>query len=200
MFISRKLCLTAVTVFALSLLVVPASAGRSGRRAAPQLGIEIALKKLFYVPAALAGKSVSVVVKTPPLEGNYEHEPISAVKLVPLMEGDKVKVTVFGLIGEAGNIKTCKEWNALKSIKIGSFVAGLGEEVTISQLRDYGVSFETGDLKFRVVPKKVFRQLDWEASGGRCDCGSCGGLQCCPNPGFCIGCGECGSVCCSGSN
>lgn len=196
MIISKKLCLTAVTVFALSLLVVSTSVGRSGRRAAPQLGIEIALKKPFYVPAALPGKSVSVVVKTPPLEGNYEDEPISAVKLVPLMEGDKVKVTVFGLIGEAGNIKTCKEWNALKSIKIGSFVAGLEEEVTISQLRDYGVSLETGDLKFRVVLKKVFQRFDRALDGGGCGCGSCGGLQCCPNPGFCIGCGVCGSVCC----
>jgi len=192
---SKKICLTALTVLAFSLLLVPSSVGWSGRRAAPQLGIEIALKKPFYVAAALPGKSVSVVVTTPPSEGNYEDEPISAVKLVPLMEGDKVKVTVFGLIGEAGNIKTCKEWNALKSIKIGSFVAGLDEEVTISQLRYYGVSFETGDLKFRVVPKKAFPR-DLEAAGGECGCGSCGGLQCCPNPGYCINCGECGRVCC----
>jgi hypothetical protein len=32
---------------------------------------------------------------------------------------------------------------------------------------------------------------------GSCDCGSCGGMICCPNPGYCISCGSCGFVCCS---
>lgn len=32
---------------------------------------------------------------------------------------------------------------------------------------------------------------------GSCDCMSCGGTICCPNPGNCISCGSCGYVCCS---
>jgi hypothetical protein len=195
MVVSRKIYLTAIAITALSLLAISAYAARPSRRTAPQLGIEIALKKPFYMPAAVNGKSVSAVVKPSASEGNSEHEPISGVKLVTLMEGDKVRVTVFALIGEAGNIKTCKEWDALKSIKIGSFVAGLDEEVSISQLRNYGVSFETGNLKFRVVPKRVFPQLDQGIEG--CGCASCGGLQCCPNPGYCIKCGSCATVCCN---
>lgn len=33
---------------------------------------------------------------------------------------------------------------------------------------------------------------------GDCECASCQGIVCCPNRGFCISCGLCGFVCCSG--
>jgi hypothetical protein len=199
MVISKKAILTAVIFTAFSLLVISAYANRTPRYDESGLGIEIALKKPFYIPAASPGaRGMSAVVRTPLAENVSEHEAISAVKLVPVMDGEKVKVTVFGLIGDASNITTCRQWNSLKPIEIATYVASLDEEVSVQDLRSHGVSFENGDLKFRVVPKKIFPLMpQFGAEGGGCGCAGCDRLQCCPNPGQCISCGACGSACCS---
>jgi len=41
------------------------------------------------------------------------------------------------------------------------------------------------------------RQRNETNQEGSCDCGSCGGIICCPGPGYCLSCGNCGFVCCS---
>ncbi|MDQ3802542.1 MAG: hypothetical protein M3416_01610 [Acidobacteriota bacterium] len=197
MLLSKRATLTTVTVTFLSLLVVSAYAMHTPRLEEPTLGIELALKKPFYIPASRGDGGMSAVVRTTLTESDSEREVISAVKLTPVMEGDEVKVTVFALIGDASNIIKCRDWDSLKSIKIETYVAGLDEEVSISKLGDYGVNFEDGVLKFRVVPRKVFPQWGGWAGEG-CGCASCGTLQCCPNPGYCINCGKCGFVCCNG--
>jgi hypothetical protein len=72
------------------------------------------------------------------------------------------------------------------------------KDVTISKLNEYGVSFNNGLLKFRIVPGKVFPQHRppiWEGGGPYA---AYGNSQCCPNPGYCISCGSCGSVCFNG--
>lgn len=202
MLLSKKVVVTAIAVTIISILVATTYASRFRQSAvpAPALGIEIALAKPFYIPAATSTKRMSAVVRTPIVEGGSGQE-ITAVKLAPVMEGDKVKVTVYALMGDANDIKnitSCKDWDSIKSVTVDTYTVGLDEEVSITKLRDYGIRFENGDLKFRVVPKKVFTQYSPFEGGGGCDCASCGALQCCPNPGYCIGCGSCGQACCSG--
>lgn len=199
MFLSKMPTRVAVALASFSLLVISTYAARVHWSTPPALGIEIALKKPFYIPAATDDKGMSAVVRTPVVDIIPGRELISAVKLVPVMEGNKVKVTVSVVIGDTSNIKTCKDWDSLKSIPIGTYTAGLDDEVSIVKLRDYGVKFESGDLKFRIVPKKTFALspvMNKPLGSGDCGCASCGTLQCCPNPGFCLGCGECGSACC----
>jgi len=157
------------------------------------LGIEIALSKPFYVPAASGNKVTKVVIRVP-LSDDKNQDAISAVKLKPQMEGDKVRVDVYGLTGPTAGIITCQGWDALKSTTIGSYVAGLDEDVALTKLADFGIRMGDHPLTFRVVPKRV---LSPTPDNEECECGSCAGLICCPNPGYCLGCGSCGSVCCS---
>lgn len=200
MFFVKQACLTAVAVACLSLLIVSARANRTAWSGKTAFGIEVALDKPLYIPASMVGRGMSAVVRTPMAENVSNHEALSAVKLVPIMDGDKVKVIVTGLIGDTSGITKCSQWDSLKTVDIATYVAGLDEEVAILKLSDHGVLFETGPLKFRVVPRKVFPQmpiLEGTESAG-CGCASCGRLQCCPNPGQCItSCGTCGAVCCN---
>jgi hypothetical protein len=198
--LSKKVVLTAVAVTSALLTVATTYASLLQKSAAPALGIEIALAKPFYIPAATGNRKMSAVVRAPVTE-EYSGREVTAVKLAPVMEGDKVRVTVYALIGDVTDIKniiSCKDWDLLESKTVDTFLAGLDEEISIKKLRDYGVKFETGDLTFRIVPKKVFPQMPLHGGGGdECECASCGTLQCCPNPGNCIGCGSCGQACCN---
>lgn len=195
---SYKVLLTAISAVLLSVVLVKAYADEGKLTTPPPapLAIEIALSKAFYVPAATTGKSIFVVIRVPAANVKSQgQDAITALKLQPIMDGDKVKVTVVGLIGEPDRVKTCSDWDALKSRPIATYVAGLDEEVSLVELKDFGVSMGTNPLTFRVVPKRILSPVPDELPGG-CDCGSCDNLICCPNPGYCLGCGSCGSFCC----
>lgn len=164
----------------------------------PALGIEIALAKPFYVPAATGDKITTVVIRVPLAEGADPEKEVSAVRLEPRMENGKVSVAVFALRGNADNITTCREWDSLQGTSVGTYVAALDDEVALTKLKDYGVvSLRKDPLTFRVVPKRTLSPLPQGWSG--CGCASCGGLICCPNGGYCLNCGSCGSACCSSS-
>jgi len=190
----------AIAAVLFSLLIAAAHARESGQLKAVPLGIEIALKKPFYVPAAMGDKTTMIVIRVPVADGASQgQDAVSAIKLEPKMEGDKVTVNVSALIGEANHIKRCSDWDALKSVPVGIYIAGLDEEVSLVKLRDFGVSMGSDPLTFRVVPKRTLSPLpQGMASDGGCECGSCDGLICCPYPGMCLGCGSCGQVCCRG--
>lgn len=191
----RVALLTALIV-SVSLSVASYSTKSHVATPAPALGIEIALAKPFYVPAATDNKLMQVVVRVPSTE-TTSPEAVSAVKLEPRMDGDKVRVDVFALVGPTTNIKTCKDWDALKSTRVATYVAAVDEEVSLTKLQEFGISMATDPLTFRVVPKRTLSPVPQTQTEGGCGCGSCGGLICCPNPGHCLGCGECGDVCCS---
>jgi hypothetical protein len=199
MIYSKRTLSIAISAVLVSLLI-SAYAKQTGQVKSPPLGIEIALDKAFYVPAAASGKVTSVVIRVPVTEGNsQQQDSVSAIKLEPKMENDKVRVDVYALIGDTDNIINCRDWKNLKAISVGTYVAGLDEDVSLLKLRDYGVRLGGKDpLTFRVVPKRTLSPLPAPDGGsGSCDCASCGGLICCPNPGFCLNCNPCGSVCCS---
>lgn len=188
-----------IGILALSPLFLVAYAKRSVAPPATALGIEIALAKPFYVPVPTTGKKTSIVIRVPLAEGADLQKAVSAVKLEPKMEDGKVSVTVFVLRGDAdNNIKTCKDWDSLQSTTVATYVAGLDDEVSLIKLREFGVTLANDPLTFRVVPKRTLSPLP--PQNGRdsgCGCGSCGGLICCPNSGYCLNCDSCGSVCCS---
>ena len=162
------------------------------------LAIEIALSKPFYVPAATGNRLTKVVIRVP-LSDDRNVDAISAIKLEPKMEGDKVRVDVYALSGPTAGIITCQGWDALKSTTIGSYVAGLDEDVALTKLADFGIRMGDRPLTFRVVPKRILSPVPNDPQLEGCECGSCAGLICCPNPGYCLGCGSCGSLCCSGN-
>jgi hypothetical protein len=189
------------------LLLSFATAGLAYRRYAKEpdqipsqlpLAIEIALSKPFYVPAATGTKVTKVVIRVP-LSDDRNPDAISAIKLEPKMEGDKVRVDVYALAGPTAGIITCKGWDALKASTIGSYVAGLDEDVALTKLADFGIRMGDRPLTFRVVPKRILSPVPDGSQMQGCECGSCAGLICCPNPGYCLGCGSCGSLCCSDS-
>lgn len=203
--IRSKTALGAAITVALFSLLISAYAKQPGQLKAPALGIELSLEKPFYIPAATSGKVTSMVVRVPVTEGDDRlQDSVSAIKLEPKMENDKVSVSVYALVGETDNIVTCRDWDSLKAIKVGTYVAGLDEEVSLLKLQEYGVRFGPSPLTFRIVPKRTLSPLpDGALADGACGCGSCDGLICCPNPGFCLNCNPCGSVCCNsggGSN
>src|SRR5689334_21533813 len=92
------------------------------------LAIEIARSKPFYDRAATGNRLTKVVIRVPPSD-DKNSDAISAIKLEPTMEGDKLRVDVYALAGPTAGIITCKDWDALKSTPIGSYVAGLDEDV-----------------------------------------------------------------------
>lgn len=160
------------------------------------LGIEIlSLKKVFYIAASDTTKVV-IRAYSDTYPGN-----ISAVRIEPRMDGEKLNVTVSALVGEPGDVRTCSDWDTLKTLPLAVVSAGVDEEVTVTKLSEYGIFVgDNSPLTFRVVPKKPAPPvIQGVQMGGDCECGTCGGTTCCANPGRCLGCGSCGYVCCSNS-
>lgn len=152
-----------------------------------RLGIEVALEKPWTVSAAAEGYKKAAFVR---ISATANHIPYSAIKLMPVMAGDKMQVAVFGLSGDINAIKTCTDWATLKETALGTYTLGEGQEVSVPQLSNLGSNFKNGTLTFRSI------MVEEEIEAGGCGCGRCGSLACCPESGRCLGCGDCGSVCC----
>lgn len=195
---SRKTLAIAITSVAFA-LVIAAAYGRNERQVkGVPLGIEVALKKPFYVPAAKEDRTTKILIRVPVGVGvTSGQDSVSAIRLEPKMEGDKVAVRVYAVIGEAEDVRACSDWDKLKSVPVGTYLASLDEEVQLTKLKELGVNMGAEPLTFRVVPKRLLSPVPNNPAGGDCECASCGGLHCCPNPGACLGCGSCGYACCS---
>lgn len=156
-----------------------------------RLGIEVAMEKPWTVSAAAEGFKKGAFVRIPAATSN--NIPYSAIKLMPVMVGDKMQVAVFGLTGDLNTIKTCTDWAKFKETALATYTLTEGQEVSVSQLSNLGSNFKNGTLTFKAV------MVDEEPDPSGCGCGRCGQLACCPTAGHCIGCGDCGDVCCLGS-
>jgi hypothetical protein len=196
----RKTFLVSPLLLLLLLAVVFAQQMKERATAQRGLGIEIALSKSFYVPAANAGQKLAAFIRVPAKADNTSQaEQISAIKVAPEMVGDKVKVTVSSISGDTSGIKTCSDWSALKEMPVASYTLNEGEEVTVTQFANLGSNFKDGMLVFKAVPLRAAPQQAPKSPPGGCGCGWCGGLSCCPNPGYCLTCAPCGDVCCAPS-
>jgi hypothetical protein len=194
----QRALVIAIAAVLFSILIAAAYAKSTRQVQVAQLAIEIALSKPFYIPATTgSGRVASVFIKVPIAQGtNRQPEDVSAIRLEPQMEGDKVKVTVYALKGEADNINSCRDWNKLQATTIGTYLAGIDEEVSLTKLKDYGISMGNAPLTFRVVARRVLSPVPETFLKEACDCGSCNGSICCPNPGYCLPCNPCGTYCC----
>jgi hypothetical protein len=205
---AKKTLIAVSTLALLSLILVSALARRRAavQQSGPGMGVEIYANsdKTFYIPAPADGGTISAFVRVPHDEKQQASDDRpSAVRLTPEADGDKLKVSVYALYGDLGRVKTCDDYNGFEKKFVASYVAGPGEKVTVSKLNDLGVTFKQGELTFKVVPKRAVEKpgsiqpASYSPVQRQCECGSCGGLSCCPNTGYCLGCGSCGDVCCA---
>lgn len=176
------------TLLLLSLLMtISAVASKKTSTKEQRLGIQVALEKPWTVSAAAEGYKKGAFVRIPATANNI---PYSAIKLMPVMVGDKMQDAVFGLTGDLNTIKTCTDWAKFKETALGTYTLKEGQEVTVPNLSNLGSNFKNGTLTFRAV------MVEEEGGGSGCGCGRCGSLVCCPSAGHCLGCGDCGDVCC----
>jgi hypothetical protein len=189
-----------------TLLVAAASAKRAtatpdaGAGEYTTLGIEIPLANgPFTLPAAREGRRVSAHIRVPTVDSaNARPDQVTAVRLMPRIVGDAVEVKVYALYGDVSKITSCDGWKSLKSSYVGEYKAASGGEFEVKELRGLGVSFGEKPLTVHVTHMKVAPQPQPQTPivVTACECGSCGALKCCPDNGKCLGCGNCGSVCC----
>jgi hypothetical protein len=168
----------------------------TGLLGANRLGVQIGLNKPFTVPAAMPGRIVEAFLRIPAdAQPTTEVGTISAIKLAPRMVGTKLELTVYALSGDISQVKSCKDWDVLKSTRVASYSLVEGEEQSVAGLHTLGTNFRNGELSFKIVSFPVAPD-----ESDDCGCGRCGDLYCCPNRGYCIGCGTCGDVCCRKSS
>jgi hypothetical protein len=168
-----------------------------GRNSKPVLGIEVSQTRPFFMQAAKRPQKLgSAIIRVSSTEGKGSpHESASAIRLEPIVEKDKVRVNVFVLYGDTQSLTRCEDVDALRTVKAGSYVRGLNQEVQLTILRKYGIKMEKDPFTFRVVSRSIFVP-DVEPMGGTdCPCLMCESATCCPNPGYCSQC-ECVTVCC----
>jgi hypothetical protein len=165
------------------------------------LAIEIPMQNgPFTIPAARPGMETSAHIRVSSVN-SAQAAPgqVTAVRLMPSVVNDKVQVKVYALYGDVGKVSSCKDWEQLKAHFVGNFTAANGEAFQVKELNSLGVSFGERPLTVNVVNFKMKPRaqviLD-PVVVTACACGTCGGLECCPNEGYCLGCGPCGDVCC----
>lgn len=110
-----------------------------------QLGIEISVpdseRPSFYVPSKPAD-SKPIFALIPPIiksSAKVSKYPLY-IKVLPILEDNKVKVTVSILYGKPGNVETVEQSKDLDEVKIDSFTKAEGDSTEITKLVDYGVS------------------------------------------------------------
>lgn len=160
--------------------------------------MEINTKNPFYIPAATGDERITGLVRVGKTE-NASPEEITGLKIAPTIENGKVRVEVFAVYGDIRTVKTCKELATFKSKSLGSQTLSKGETLNLSALANLKGAENESPLLVKIVGmKKDFNDDPLknvshtvQVSG----CTSCGTLACCPNPGKCFQCGDCGLVC-----
>src|SRR5215813_12657686 len=105
-----------VTILSIPLLVaVGFNYARATREGEP-LAIEFAMERPFYIPASAGSERAKfVVISVPPDQQAVPGKNVvSAIKVEPKMEGNKVIITVYALRGDPDHIISCRDWDALK--------------------------------------------------------------------------------------
>ena len=199
----RKVSLLAACLTLLSVVTVFTTSRQKAQQATPALGIEIATSKgLLFLPASSTRKVTVTHIMVPlGAGGGAPGERVSAIRIMPRMEGDKVKVSVYSVYGDASAAKSCADWKALRASALASYTVGNGESVTLNELPALGVKLSEGALTFRVVPNKnappaPTTPIAAAAAANDCVCALCNGMGCCANAGECVRCNQCGPVCC----
>jgi hypothetical protein len=186
------------------------------------LGVEISggSRRSLYLPASTEADMVQLFAVIPVAEGGFtpgEKEPIAAIEVVPRMQGAVVKVDIFTVFGEVGRVRNCDELKRMRLRHVASHIVRKGEAFELP--REFS---EVGARSVNpVTVKAVAKRDDHDGKVGTagsdgqllrafysaparagsigqadCPCASCGNTLCCPAKGRCLGCGDCGTVCC----
>lgn len=174
-----------------------------------RLGIEITTNtndKPLYIPVSLANEK-NIVAYVPVSNGDS----VTAVRIEPVMQEGRVKFNASAISGDYEANKSCADINRLPARLIGTHWAKETETVNVQD----GLSVTPWRVKVKVVklrPPVIIGQSavpKLKANAfqdpvplepiGPCGCATCGTenpLWCCPNRGQCMGCSNCGTVCC----
>ena len=185
-----------VTMLVTCLLLVVFTRQQKAEVAATSLGIELVKgKSVLYLPASLNSKALAAHIPVSPTADATSLAPsVTAVRVIPRMEGNKVKVEIYAVFGNIDASQNCAARAALKSSLIATRLAGKGEVVTVVELDNLGLKPKDGPLTFRVVSNTL--PLPSKNSDD-CICAVCSGIGCCPDgEGRCPQCSACGEVCC----
>lgn len=193
--VQRTVLFSLLALAICSMLFVTYASNNDSRK----LGVEINVKnKPFYFPAATDRKVITGLIRVGNPE-NASSEDISGLKIAPKMEGDKVQVEIFAIYGDIRGVKSCDDLDGVKSKLISSKVLDKGELLNLSELAHLKTTENAETLNLKIVGfKKNFNEVYTEKISGAAQipgCGTCGQLDCCPAPGKCIACGDCGLVC-----
>lgn len=160
------------------------------------LEIDTPGRQLFYIPVLPSGKRFAVLPGT--------ENGVSGVLIIPQLKGRRVDIEVSVLFGDLERITSCQQLSKMVKEPVGTYSIHLdptGGEITIFDLMNFAVA----PVDVRVVQIKHDGATDEERAliggGGitpQCsvNCCCCGSIECCPNPGRCIECADCG-LCCS---
>lgn len=91
-----------------------------------------------------------------------------------------IHVEFDGLRSDLNSLTSCQQMAALSGVPLGSYDLAKGSPMHISAPAE----FPMPNLTVSLIPVDDYH----------CCCG-CKTLRCCPNPGKCIDCGQCGSCC-----
>lgn len=174
------------------------------------LGVEISVNGdagALYLPVASPAQKNRLYATVPVVNGGE----VSAVRVVPVMRGARVKVEVYAVSGDLTKAQSCADRLLLPSKLLATHtveknetatVAGAGWSATITAVerRPEPAASSKGQGGGQPSIVKTSTQLEQvEPVAGDCGCAGCaGGIRCCPNKGDCMQC-PCGTVCCTGS-
>lgn len=173
---SLKLVICAVAALSASV----ASAKAPPVRPALEVRIHLPSGRTFGVPV---GNLVGVI---PANEGG-----VVGLRINPSVDGQLVRVVVTALVADGRKIKgaTCTDLDKWPARPVGSYTLSPGDNLVLSGLARYGL--RNVALSVAAMPARLVAAAASPNTSLCCDCG----VTCCPNPGKCIGCGDCGQCC-----
>lgn len=177
-----KLFLCILVAIAILALTYPAMAERDKATSKKDgFGLQISVEGLQ--PLTMSVKAGTQRLAFLPLK---EAE-ISAVKVIPSVEGQSIKFNLLAVLDKLPLNATCANMKQLKTELVTSYVANEGDVIRVSDFEKFGVA----PFTVKVISLAAAANV---CPDGACCCGS---MKCWPNPGQCIQCGPCGQCCLS---
>jgi len=185
-----------IAVMALIVLTFSTFYGqRLANNNSPLLGIEVttnAMDNPLSVPINTVAGKKQLFVTVPVKDKTGE---VSAIRIVPAIEDDKIKLDIFYLSDDYWKSKRCVDTQLLKSSRVETRF--IEKDGTLNLLKATDDKNSPISIKAITFPAQITDEI--EPVAGPCGCATCGRqnpLRCCPSEGNCLGCGNCGEVCC----
>lgn len=202
---------TNFAALASAVLMAVAAVGMQGIGAqSPEpLGVEISTGAdtgALYLPVSSPSQKNRLYATVPVTNGGE----VSAVRVIPVMQGARVRVEVYAVSGDLTKAQSCADRLLLPSRLLATHTVEKNQTVTVAgegwsanitavERRPEQSDSPGGKGGGRTAFVKTSAQLEPVYGAEGCGCAGCaGGIRCCPNKGDCMQC-PCGTVCCTGS-